>query len=65
MNTLTFARRIAHQEGIKPASNYFLECVIWERTGYPTFWRTDDPQKEFEMQLRETFRVVKRLKKET
>ena len=51
-----FARRIAHEEGVKPATNSLLEFVVWGHTGYPAFWQTDDPIKEFEEQLRLAFR---------
>ena len=39
---LGLARRIAHQEGIKPATDHFLDYVLWEHTGYPAFWQLED-----------------------
>ena len=59
MKARTFARRIAHSEGVKPVSNKDLEFLIWERTGYPGFWETSDPIKEFEEQLRQAFQDIK------
>ena len=56
MKILTYARKIAHEEGIKPVSSELVEYVIWEMTGYPTFWRTSDALKEFTEQLHRGFR---------
>ena len=57
----TFARRIAHQEGIKPISNADLEYFIWERTGWPAFWDGPDPLECFERQLRTAFREARQV----
>lgn len=51
----SFARRIAHQEGVKSISNHDLDFIIWEKTGFPCFWQ-GDPLTCFEQQLREAFR---------
>ena len=59
MNTFSFARKIAHEEGIKPATNKLLEVVIWEQTGYPCFWPTGNAEAVFTKQLREAFRKMK------
>lgn len=52
-----FARKIAHQEGIKPISNVALDLIIWGRTGYPHFW-DGDPIPTFERQLRQAFQDI-------
>lgn len=59
MKVLTFARRIAHSEGFKPITNQNLEYLVWERTGYPAFWTTDNILAEFEAQLRQAFQDIK------
>ena len=59
MQVRTFARRIAHQEGIKPISNVLLEYIIWERTGFPHFWISDPPIQCFENQLRQALQKIK------
>ena len=59
MRVLTFARRIAHSEGIKPVKNVDLEYAIWERTGYPAFFRPRKGETSLdvlERQLRTEFR---------
>ena len=58
MKVLSFARKIAHEEGVRPASDAMLDYVIWEYTGYPSFW-DGDPVRCFERQLREAFRKAK------
>ncbi len=35
------------------ASETELGVVIWECTGFPSFWKTDNPAKEMYHQLRE------------
>ena len=55
MKVLSFARKIAHEEGLKPVSNDTLKYIMWEKTGYPCFW-IGDPLECFERQLREAFR---------
>ncbi len=52
MNVLTLARRIAHEEGVKPASNALLEYVIEGETPYPLCGTGD----EFVAALRRAFR---------
>ncbi len=64
LTTVALARQIAHSEGIKPVRNDALDYAIWERTGYPIFWETDDPMKEFEKQLRTEFRTWRKDKSE-
>ena len=59
MKVITFVRQVAHSEGIKPAPTGLLEYIMWERTGFPIFWRTKEPLKEFEGQLREAFREIR------
>ena len=62
MKLLTFARRIAHSEGVKPVRNADLEAVIWGRTGYPCFWHHTKPEeilREFEEQLYQAFHDIK------
>ena len=56
MNVLSFARLVAHSEGFRPVRTVDLEYAIWERTGYPAFWRTDNWVLELEAQLRREFR---------
>ena len=41
------------REYFPDADEKFIEYVIWTYTGYPAFWRTDNPEAEMRQQLQE------------
>ena len=57
INYLATARRVAHEEGINPVTRDMLRYVIWEKTGYPSFF-SGDPRETFVAQARAAFRDI-------
>ena len=41
------------REYFPDADDEFIEYVIWTHTGYPSFWKTDNPEAEMRQQLQE------------
>lgn len=54
MTTIELARKIATEHGCSELSDADLDYIIWEYTGYPSFW-VGDPATCFESQLRGYF----------
>ena len=59
MNAVYLARKIAHEEGVQPASNELVDYVIWEHTGWPGFFMKPDWLEEFKEQLHLAFKAIK------
>ena len=59
MNARSLARKIAHEEGIKPASNELVEYIMWDFTGWPGFFMRPDWIEEFKEQLHAAFKNLK------
>lgn len=55
MTVIELARDIATTSGQSNLTDDELEAVIWGRTGFPSFWRTGNPEEEFAEQLRRYF----------
>lgn len=51
MKVLELARHVAAAHGRRSMTDDELEAVVWARTGFPSFWTTDDPQAELRHQL--------------